>query len=300
MGNVREKLVSSWRTIVLVCVAVLVAAPTESLVAATGESAGASFAKGMALLRNGDFNGALRAIGTAARAQASPPQYSQYYMLVRRVLKTREAIAKETDPQKWWRLAMGLQGFYCDHGLYGEVVALGKQMHERRPSVGSGMVLADAHLCLGQDAEAERVLSGLDAKMMTPHAKVLLGIALARQKKTNRAKAVLKQIAAPPRSSPQFLFDLARLKVLCGDSQDGLVTLTTAFESTSPAALDALKNQAKTSGDLASLAGGKAFAKVLATKSKVVESSCSRGSGCGSCPSRQGCPSGSGQPAPQR
>lgn len=291
---------SSWRVIVLVCVAVLLAAPTESLVGATGESAGASFAKGMALLRKADFNGALRVIGTAARGKGSPPQYRQYYMLVRRVLKTREAIAKETDPQKWWRMAMGLQGFYCGHGLYGEVVALGKQMHERRPSVGSGMILADAHLCLGQDAEAERVLRGLDAKVMTPHAKVFLGIALARQKKTNRAKTVLKQIASPPRSSPRFLFDLARLKVLCGDAKGGLVTLRTAFESTSPAALDAFKNHVKTSGDLASLAGGKAFAKVLATKSKVVESSCSRSRGCGSCPSRQGCPSSSARPAPQR
>ena len=289
-----------WRAIVLLCVAVHLSAPTEAAAAKTDKSADASFAKGMASLKEGDFEAALKFIGRAARFEGSPPQYRQYYMLVRRVLKTRKVIAKETDPEKWWQMATSLQGFYSVHGLYGEVVALGKQMHERRPCVGSAVILADAYLCLWQNAEAERVLSGLDAKVMTPHAKVLLGIAQARQKKIDRSKAVLEQIVEPPRSSPQVLFDLARLKVLCGDARGGLDTLTTAFESTIPAALDSFKYQVKTSGDLASLSGSKAFAKVLATKSKVVESSCGRSDRCGSCPSRRSCPGSGGQPSPER
>ena len=285
----------SWVAVVALSAAVVLTASTQALAGSAGRSAAASFAKGMEVLREGDLDGALEAFGSAARAEQDNPLYGQQYMLVRRVLKTREAIAKETDPEKWWRMALALRSFYYAHGLHGEVVGLGRQMHQKQPSVGSATILADAHLALGQNAEAAQALAGVDAKRLTLQAKALLGIALARQKKTERAKALLGQVTVPDDASPRFLFDVARLRMLCGDAEGGLATLKTAFESTTPRALDALRNLARTSGDFASVAGGDAFAEVLTTKSKVVESPCSSGAGCGSCPSRRGCPSSGGK-----
>ena len=266
-------------------------AAVVALAASGAETGAEAFARSQELVRKGDLSGALDAVGAAARADPQNPAYRQQYMLLQRVLKTRDALATEADPAKWWQMALGLRNFYYANGLYAQVVALARQMHEKQPSVASATILADALLALGQNAEAEQALAALDAKALTLQAKALLGIALARQKKVDQAKAILGQLALPDDAGPRFLFDVARLRVLCGDTDGGLATLKTALESTNPRALDAFRDLAKTSGDFASVAGGDAFAKVLATESKVDESACSSGAGCGSCPNRKACPS---------
>jgi len=197
-------------------------------------------------------------------------------------------------------MAVALANFYYSRGLYAELLTLAKQMHGKSPTAHSATMVADAYLALGQNAEAERVLAGVDYGRLTLRAKTLLGIALARQKKAGKAKAVLGEIAIPATPSPRFLVDVARLKVLCGEVDGAMATLTSAFKSTSPRALGHLADYVKKHTDFASVATGERFADVLRTESEVVESSCSRGAGCGSCPVRGGCPSSGGGPAGDR
>ncbi|MBN1342864.1 MAG: hypothetical protein JXQ73_09310 [Phycisphaerae bacterium] len=278
-------------TVGLFLTTLLAGSPTAS----ADDAAAKSAARAADLIKQGDLDGALDAYAAAARADGDNEQYRQQYMLLRRVMKMRTAILKETNEQKWWQMAVSLRSYYYQHELYNEVLTLAKQMHAKKSSPGSATVLGDAYLAVSQNVEAEKALSAVDAKELSPQGKVLLGIALARQKKLDEAKGILKGIEIPKEKvSPRFLLDVARLKILCGDADGAGATLTTAFENTAPSALPGFKTCAKKTPEVGPLAGSATFAKAFAAESKVPESSCSGGSSCGTCPNRGSCAGSSG------
>ncbi|MBN2489338.1 MAG: hypothetical protein JXQ29_00615 [Planctomycetes bacterium] len=254
-----------------------------------GDSAAKAFTEGNALLQKGDFEGAQKAFGEAARAPGATAEHQQKFQLVRRVLAMRAALGREENPEKWQQTAAALRNFYYSHRLYEHLLALAQKMQERRPSPGSATLVADALLLLARDAEAEKALEGIAAADRTPQASVLLGLAKGRLSKVDAAKQVLADIKVPEPVSPRFLADLARLKVLCGDVEGGLATLTTAFEKTSTKGLANFKEFVKNAPEFQNLPADAGLAKVLATQSKVDESGCSGAAGCGSCPKRGSC-----------
>lgn len=266
---------------------------SAALAAPAEPAAGAAeaFARGTERLRNGDAEGALREYASAARADPEDERYRQEYLLLRRVIKMREALAVEADPQTWRETALALLNFYYQRGLHREVRSLAERLHQRSNSPSSAVMLADAHLALREDGAAERVLAAQDPKALPVEGRLLLGIARARQGKLDEAKALLAGTALPPGAGPRVRFDRARLEILCEDGGAALRTLGLAFESTAPSRLDAFKPFAKAHPDFASVAGTKAFARVLKTPSKVPESPCSGGPTCATCPKRGGCPS---------
>ncbi len=278
----------------LLAVAVLLAGPAYALGA---DQAAEAYKKGNALLKTADFKAALKAYATAARADGDTPTYRQAYMQLRRVMKMRKAILKESNDQKWWHMAVALRSFYYQNELYSELLGLAKQMHEKKKDADSATILADAYLMNGKNAEAEAVLTGSDN--LPTAAQALKGIALARQKKVDAAKKVLDEIKVPDKPSPRFLLDIARLKVLCGDTNGGSKTLAVAFENTVPSALPTFKDYAKNAPDFAAVADSDAFSQAMKTESKVPESDCSMGTSCGSCPSRGTCGSAGGQSCAQ-
>jgi hypothetical protein len=279
-------------------IGLLMAFPAISRGQLAPDAGAKSFAEGTELLKKADFDGALKAYAEAARTDGDNAQFRQEYMLLRKIIKTRDAITKEANPDKWWQLAVTLRNYYYKYELYKEILPLARQMNEKKKSVESAVVLADAYLTLGQNAEAEKAVSGLDAKDLTPSARLVQGIALARQNKLEAAKAILGQVTMPEKPSPRFMLDLARLKVLCGDKDGGYAALTTAFESVPPGALDSFKAYAKKTPEFAAAADNEQLAKVFQTPSKVKESACSGGKDCGTCPSKGGsCPSGKGSPS---
>ncbi len=268
--------------LILIIPAVLSAGPD-------GEEAAKIFARGAELLKKGDFDGALKAYGEAARADGDTVKYRQQFMLLRKVMKLRTAISKQEDPKKWQKMAVTLRNYYYSHRLYPELLALAQKMHERKKSPASATLLADAQLILGKNEAAVRVLRSLNGDKMSMHTKVLLGVGLGRLKKVDEASALLEKVNVPDGASPRFLYDVARLQVLCGNLKGGMATLTTALESTSPKGLDSFKDFVKNTADFQSLPASANLAKVLETKSKVKESACSSGSSCGSCPKRGAC-----------
>lgn len=276
--------------------ALLLAAPA-ALHGQAGDEAGQaeagarSYARGMELLQAGDFEAALESFGEAAAVEGAPVEHKRTYLQVRAVIKVREDVAEEQDPDKWWGLATRLRNFYYQLRLYEDLVTLARQMHEQRPSSGTASLVADALLALGRNDEAETTLASMDADSLTAHARLLLGVAEARQGKLDEAKSILGEVEAPDPASPRFLFDLARLQVLCGQTDQGLATLTTALESTAPAGLPGFREFVKAAPDFGSVSEAQ-FAATLAAESKVTASSCSGGDSCGSCPRRAECEGG--------
>ncbi|MGB9625953.1 MAG: hypothetical protein ACPMAQ_13950 [Phycisphaerae bacterium] len=258
------------------------------------DQAAKSFADGNALLAKADFDGALKAYAAAAKADPDKQEYRQQYAIVRRVVQMREAIAREKNPQKWEQMARALRGFYVNSGIYSEALAIDKQLHAKLNTPATAVMLAETQLALSMNADAEKVLSGIDEKSATPESRVMLGIALARQKKIDEAKAAAAKCKPTAEAGPGFLYDLACLKALTGDAAGAVEAITKAFEQTPPSRLERMKSHAKEDKDLASVAGTEAFAKALKTQSKVKESSCSGGSDCGSCPSKGSCGSAKG------
>lgn len=284
----------SHHLLIALALAVLMSGPAAALAA---DQATAAYEKGNALLKTGDFKAALKAYAQAARADGDTPTYRQAYMQLRRIMKMRKAIMKESNEQKWWHMAVALRSFYYQNELYKDLLGLAKQMHEKKKEADSATILADAYLMNGKNAEAEAVLN--DTEGLTVQAQVLKGIALARQEKTDAAKAVLTGIKMPEKVSPRFMLDIARLKVLCGDANGGNQTLVKAFENTVPSALPTFKEYAKKAPDFEAIAKTDAFAQAMKTESKVPESDCSGGTSCGSCPSRGSCGSASAQSCAQ-
>lgn len=257
--------------------------------AGPADGAAEAFDQGDVLLAKGDFDAALKAYATAAKADSANQAYRQQYSVVRRVIKMRKRIEKESNPEKWASTAEALRAFYYEHGVYAEALPLDRQFHARVNTPQSAAMLAQTQLELGMDAETAALLSSLDKDKTSPRTQVLLGIALARQGKLDEAKGIAKDFAVPKDAGPPVLWDLARLRALVGDSSDALGLLTRCFESTPPSRLDAAKTEAKESNDFRTLLANADFAKALETKSKVKESGCSGGSRCGKCPSRASC-----------
>jgi tetratricopeptide (TPR) repeat protein len=273
------------------CVGVAIAAPAAF--AGSAEQAAKSFEQGNALLAKADFDGAIKAYAAAAKADPEKQEYRQQYAIVRRVMQMRDALTKEKNPAKWEQMAKALRGFYAGSSIYSEALAIDKQLHAKLNTPETAVMLAETQLAMSMNADAEKVLSGIDESKATPETRVMLGIALARQKKIDEAKAAAAKCTPKADAGPGFLYDLACLKALTGDSAGAVETITKAFENTPPSRLARMKSHAKEDKDLASVAGTDGFAKALKAESKVKESSCSGGSDCSKCPSKGGC-SGSG------
>lgn len=247
--------------------------------------------EGRACLAKADLEGAKKAFKAAAKADRENEEYRQLYAVVRRVIKIREALADEKDAEKWAKTAGALRGFYYEHEIYREALALDRQAHAKQKTTESAVMLAETQLELGMNAEAANLLGGIDDEAMTTEAWLLLGVVQARRGEMDAARNVMKHIPKPDEAGPGVLFEMARLHSLMGDQDKAAVALTKCFKSTPPSRLDAFKAYAKECKDLHGLIAHASFAKTMETKSKVKESKCSGGTSCGKCPSKGGCAS---------
>ena len=247
------------------------------------------YAQGDALLAKADFQGAFAAYSAAAKADPDKPEYRMKAALVRRVIKARESLEKTDDAEKWLRTATGLHAFYSQNEIHGEALALALKIHTRQPTADSAAMLARTRLAMDMNQDAAEGLNDLPEDQATDEIRVLMGIALARQDQVAQAKELLQGVGCTKDSGTTFLYDLARLHALTGDTKAALHTLTCYFENTPPSRLPDAKEHVGLSGDFASLRDTAEFVTVFATKSAVPESKCSSGASCGKCPSRGGC-----------
>ena len=276
------------------CAAALILVSAPFARAGATEDAAKAFADGKALLAKADFAGAQKAFAAAAKADRDKPEYMQQYAMLRKVILLRDALPRETNAEKWQLMARSLRSYYLQNKVYSEALALDQKVHAKLNNTDSAVSLAQTQLAMGLNADAARLLGAIEEKAATPESRILLGIALAREKKMDEARAIAAKVDPPADAGSGLYYDTACLRALTGDTTGALLMLTRAFELTPPSRLDSVKAGAKEDKDLASLVSSPEFAKVMKTESKVKESSCSGGSDCGSCPSRSGCNSAKG------
>ena len=254
--------------------------------------AATAFAAGKALLSKADFDGALEAFKTAARTAPQNQEYAQQYAMLRQVVRMRGGCAEERDAERWLKKAGALRTFYYDHHLYAEALPLDQERHRRHRSAQSAVLLAETQLALGAYSQAVELLAGLTEQQASPRARVLHGLALACQGRIDQAKEMAETPGqVTDDTGPGYFYDLARLRALLGHSQEAFQALTRSLELTPPSQLEAFKAEVKECKDFSALVSTADFLKVLETSSKVKESGCSKGAGCGKCPMRAKCES---------
>jgi len=258
--------------------------------AGSAESAALYYKIGKEALIRADFDAALQALESAARADPQNGEYAAQAALVRRIIELRQSLERQSDDQKWLAAATALFSFYMDNGIEREALSLALKAHSRHATAETAAMLARARLALNQNAEAADELRALAAEKVTAEIRVLLGIALARQAQVDQAKAVLSELKLPDKPAGYFLFDLARLHALLGSRQEALQKLISAFENTPPSQLNVAKDRARKDPDFQSLREDPEFAQVLRTASKVTDEGCPYGQKHEDCPKKATCP----------
>jgi len=279
------------RVLVVLAIGTILVCP----VAAWGESAEQAFANGKTLLAKGDFQGALKAYATAARADRANRDYLQQYTLVRRIVMLRDRLGTEKGPKRWEYVARALHSFYVSQDLYSEALAIDKKIHARLNNASSARMLAETQLAMRLNEEAAKMLAALDPNKATPATQALLGVALARQNKLDQARQIATRLELPENVGPRMTYCAARLHAIAGNPEQAIRLLARVFEGVPPSQIDGFKEHARLCPDFARLASTADFAKALTTKSKVPESACSGGRGCANCPKRGNCPHSRGQ-----
>lgn len=274
-----------------ILVALVLAGLLCPTIAVANEEAAKLFADGKALLQKADFGGAVKAFAEAAKADAKNEEYRQQYNMLRRVMQIRGKLAEQKDADRWWATARSLRGYYYENDIFHEALALDRQAHERFNNAESAGLLAETQLELGLNAEAVELLSAVADKDLTSGTRLLLGIAEARLGRADDARAIVGRFKDTTDLPGDVLFSLACLHSLLGNQDQAADLLVRCCEMTPPSRLDAFKASLKECQDLRGLVAAPRFAKVLDAKSKVAESKCSSGAGCGKCPSRGGCSS---------
>ena len=247
------------------------------------------YAEGSRLLKQADFAGALEAFKQAAKADRNNQAYLQEYVLLRRITNMRQLFQDEPGSEDWEATARALHSFYHQRGILGEALKLDRRLYATLNTGKSAVLLAGTQLALDMNAETVDLLSGLGEERTAPRTQVLLGVALARVGRLDEAKAIAERLALPDDAGAARLADFAALHAATGNTKAALGALTLAFERTPPSQLEAAKTKARQCKDFGTLRESAAFAQALKTESKVVESKCSGGKGCGKCPHRAKC-----------
>lgn len=266
------------------------ASVVDPVLAEPANEADQAFASGRALLLKADFAGAFEAFKTAAKADSENLEYAQQYAMLRQVIRMRSDLATERDAKRWLKMVGALRTFYYDNSLYSEALPLDRECHRRHHSTESAVLLAETQLALGMHSQAVEMLRAVPKKQASPRTRVLHGLALAHMEDTKQAKKIAKvPWLLKDDLGPRYFYDLARLRALTGNAKKAFKALTRSFELTPPSQLEGFKTQVRQCEVFSSLQSSAGFAKALTTNSKVKESDCSKGAGCGKCPKRAKC-----------
>ncbi|MFH1999431.1 MAG: hypothetical protein ABIK28_07105 [Planctomycetota bacterium] len=249
------------------------------------------FAQGEALLKKGEIQSAFEAFAAASKADPRNEEYTRQAMLIRRVLTLRKSLDGMEFSPSWEKTMLSLHAFYMTHNIYGQALVLDKLAHEKMDNAMSASLLAETLLALGKNGEALELLENLDTEKLNQQNRLYLGITLARLNRLEEAGKIRDEYLTSESTDIGFLFDMARMNTLLGDAKNAYRLLTICFENTPPSQLAQIKTFVIECRDFNPLMDSAGFAAVMETASKVVESGCSGGASCGSCPSRNQCSS---------
>jgi tetratricopeptide (TPR) repeat protein len=255
---------------------------------AAGDAAGRA-AEGERLLAAANFDGALKAYGDAAAADRADADVQQRFAILRQVVTLRGALASEPSPKKWETMTRALRSFYYEHRLYAESLPLDQQRFGRASTPESAALLAETLLELGRNSQAEAAVASYNRLDAPPSARLLYGIALARQGRGDPARTIANGVTLAEGTPADPLYHAARLQALLGRAEASTALLTRALQATSPGALATTRERARACPDFGSVASTPAFTAALETAPAASASKCSMGPSCGGCPLAKGC-----------
>jgi hypothetical protein len=253
------------------------------------EEAAQALARGNTMLAQSAWQQAQDAFGEAVRLDPANAAYRGELDVLHRVMKLRGELAGTTDATQWGRTAAALRAYYYSKGIFGEALALDREAHQKAGTPASAALLAETLLELNHNTEAASLLAQQPVAKLTPSARMLHGIALARTGDVAKAKQIVSDVPLPFAATPNLLLIRARLLAGTGDHTGSVALLKQAFEATTPSLLAQTRDRVKACADFAALGANSGFTQVMATASKMSESSCSKGPSCGACPSRTSC-----------
>jgi len=289
------------RVIQKVVVSAFLVFSCAAVVADVPSQAQRAFQQGQELLKEGEFDRALSAFKSAARADRSDARFGQEYALLRQVIRLRGDLPTEKDPVRWMNGASALHTYYHEHQLYWESLLLDAERFRRDASAESAVLLARTQLALGMHSGTVELLGSLPETSHTAHTKALRALALSRVDNLDEAKKVVEGISgddAP--NTPEYFLDLARAQALVGGRDAALAAIKRALELTPPSRLEEQRKDVTKSQEFQALAGTPQFADALRTESTIKESPCSGGSGCSKCPERSKCGSAKTADKPEK
>lgn len=257
--------------------------------AAAGDDAARTFAHGEELLSQGQFDKALAAFSEASTQDPQATDYSAEAAILRRVIKLRDDLTAERDDEKWLVRAQALRAYYYSKNLYGEALTLDRQAHAKQPDLDGTIRLAESLIETDRHQEAAALLSAADQKELPTSGLILLALAQVGAGEAMNAELQRQIEKDVSRDDPEQKLLFARLEARLGRDGQALKLLKEVFEQTAESQHQVLSGKLATCSDFSSLKGDKGFSKVLETKSKIAESSCSSGKSCGGCPSRTTC-----------
>jgi tetratricopeptide (TPR) repeat protein len=255
----------------------------------TTNAAGGAFERGEALLGQGDIDGALQAYVEASRAHPEIRAYADKAMLLQRIKRLRHHVSSQPPSPKWEKSVLSLHAFYHEHRILKEALALDRMVHGKQDSALTLSLLSETLLEAGLDDEALAILEEAGEAKLDIRNRIYLGIALARNQRSDEAKEQVSQIGLTPLASARLFLDLARLHALLKNHETCFALLRICFEKTPPSRLDSIKESARLCRDFKELRDTPGFKAVMKTASKIQESGCSSGSSCGTCPQRTQC-----------
>jgi tetratricopeptide (TPR) repeat protein len=272
-----------------VLLGLLIQAAIPSAWAGRPEEAAQALARGNTMLAQNAWQQAEAAFAEAARLDPANAAYRGELDVLHRVMKLRGELAGTTSAAQWDRTAAALRAYYYSKGIFGEALTLDREAHQRAGTPASAALLAETLLELNHDTEAASIFAQQPAAKLTPSARMLHGIALARTGDIATAKQIVSDVPLPFAATPNLLLIRARLLAGTGDHAGAVTLLKQAFEATTPSLLAQTRDRVQSCSDFSAMGTNSAFTQVMATASKMSESSCSKGPSCGACPSRTAC-----------
>ncbi len=258
---------------------------------ARAETAAEAYARGNAMLRQGEYQQALGAFAQAARTERDNREYLSRYMMVRQIMQLQKGLETETNPARWEYFARALEHFYRTERMHDEALALSRRKFDRLKDARSAAALAETQLAMSKPADALATLESLGDEQAAPATKSLQAIALAHLDRMEEARQVAQTVELPEQAGPGVLYSAARMYAATGFADRAVETLRRCFEQVPAGQLEAFKDHSRNCADFAGLAPTAQFASVLKTVSKIPESKCSGGRTCAGCPMRGKCPS---------
>ena len=252
------------------------------------EKAEKFYEKAEVLLKQANLKQAYVYYAAAYKLNRKQIKYRNKFRLVGRVMKLRARLDKEKHVGKWTYIALFLRNFYHTYNLNQEALAVTRKLHVKFHSPTSASMLAESLLLVKKNQEALDVLRKSKRNLRV---RLFEGIALARMGKKKEAKAVCDSLKAlSQKAKPSFLYNYACLCALTNDIEGVKASLKKFFSRIPSARLPMVKKVVCRSIYLKTLLCKPEFKDVLATKSQI-KTTCSGGTTCGSCPSKNSCSS---------